>query len=492
MENKAKIGTVYPPIKEVEFDGKEMFFGKKMYLSIAKKYYVKTQIKLFKELFNNFTAGISKLTVIQREDDKPVVYVSKEIENVELPLELGDNDYAIAIDDKKAQLVFSDNKSFAHAYCTMLAVLEIKETKKGKEKFSLPICTIKDKPVVKFRSAHLSVLYGNFFQRTRKLVREIGFLKYTHVIIVFKGGNFPWKSFKEYGRKEHYSIKQVRTIIEEANALGMDVIPELNIWGHASMSTGRYGKHIALDQNPKVAPYFNKTGWVWNILSPEVKELHHKMIEELIDVCGPCEYFHVGCDESVTFGEDRDYIGKDRTKIVCDYINDMANWLKEKGRKTMIWGDMLLCNPEWKEILQSGESPEEVRRTCEMLDKEIIVIDWQYDVATHVDLPSTKSISDYGFKTMIAPWRSPVAIKICADNVIRHGYAGYVQTTWGIIISEICILARGAIATWEDAEKSLAESEMKIMMNMGEFIRKLLPPKGSYLLSGTKKREIVE
>ncbi len=482
-------GTVYPAVRNATYSEKEMCFGKTLVLSVGRAYYQPSQIKLFQELMQNFTAGICRLKVTLYESKIPTAVLAEEAYAPSKSEALGDDDYAIRIDGKRAELYFHDNKSLAHAFCTVLSLIEIRETKKGAEKFTLPVGRITDKPVMHFRSAHLCVFAESTFERIRKKIREIGFLKYSHLVLEF-WGTFPYACNRSLYRKGAFSKKQVKTLIAEANALGLEVIPMLNIWGHAANNRAKYGKHTVLDQNPKMQPYFNKTGWVWNILKPEVKRLQRQMMEELMEACGESEFFHIGCDEAVTYGEDRAYNGKDRTKIIYNYVNETAAWLKTKGRKTMMWGDMLLCNPEWQGVTQYGESPEIARRICENLDKDIFVVDWQY-TTQQKDIPTTKFLSDFGFKTLLAPFNNPVTLKICADNVVRYGYYGFMLTTWHLVSAELAIITRGAIACWTGAEQSLEEFEGKINAVIGDYLRKLMPPKGKYEVSGitpTKRR----
>lgn len=492
MQEKYNIGTVYPFIKKENFDGKEMFFGKNMIMSIPEKYFIKSQVKLFVELFHNFTAQTGKLKIVKIQTETPCVAICKcEVNNFE-KIDLQSLDYEIKIDEEKALLYFNDNKSFAHAFCTFLQLIEVKETEKGKERFTLPICDIQDEPIVKFRVAHISMNPESSFYWMRKWIREMGFLKYSHLNLE-SFGCFHFNSLKEmYYKNGGFTKKQVKILVEEARALGMDVIPLLNVWGHAALNTQRFGKHIILDQNPKLEPLFNKTGWVWNILNPKVKELQRKLAEELIELCGDCEYFHIGCDEATTYGLERDFNGKDKIVVVCDYINEFSEWLKAKGKKTMMWADMLLRNPDWKDqkVKQGAKTLEEAKQICALLNKDIIMVDWQYS-RTEKDFPSSKFLADYGFETMLASYSNPFNIKACVGDVIEHNYYGYMLTVWGSQSKETCLIPRGAIASWSGAEKSLASdgdedaNEENIMTYVTEILRKLMPAHGKYGRSGT-------
>ncbi len=365
----------------------------------------------------------------------------------------------------------------------MLALIETRSL----AAFTLPCGKIYDAPTVANRMAHLCVFCESSFFKLRKTIRQLGFLKYTHVVLEF-WGTFPYRVNKSLYRKQFALTRaQIKTLVQEANAFGIEIIPMLNIWGHASQHRGGYGKHVSLDQTPNMQPYFNKTGWIWNILCPEVKALQCQMIDELIDACGDGAYFHIGCDEASAYGEERAFAGRDRTVCICDHINAITAHLKEKNRRPLMWGDMLLCNPDWG-VEQNGESPESVDYLCRHLDRDIVMVDWQYGVKGG-EIPSAKFLANVGFTTMIATWADEKALACCAQNVAQFGYFGLMQTTWDLLGKDMIFLARGAMASWNDPDTASAEPQRRMHAVMAEFTRKLLPPK-TYADSGISANEL--
>ncbi len=68
-----------------------------------------------------------------------------------------------------------------------------------------------------------------------------------------------------------------------ANELGIEIIPMFNHLGHASASRVMHGKHVVLDQNPKLQPLFSEDGWSWNLDNQNTVKLLRNIREELID-----------------------------------------------------------------------------------------------------------------------------------------------------------------------------------------------------------------
>ncbi len=475
-------GTVYPYPKNADYTREEFSFGRRMVLTLPRSI-SSAQKTLFCELFRNFTADSGRLNIVEGNGENVAVLAKSAVFLPSRPAP--DADYAFTVDCEKAVLQFGSAHGFAHAMSTLLALIEVRAC----DKFTLPIGTLIDTPATAMRAIHLCVFAESDFRYIHKKVREFGFLKYSHLVIEF-WGTFPFACEKALGRRGRIlTHRQIKTLVREANALGMEVVPMLNIWGHAAMHRGGFGKHAALDQNPKLQPYFNKTGWVWNILNPDVFTLHCRMAKELLDACGNGSYFHIGCDEASAYGEERAFCGIDKTAAISDYINRITSFLQTLGRRPMMWADMLLCEPSWAGIEQNGESPETVAYLAAHLDRNILMVDWQYGVKTQ-DVPSAAYLADCGFDVMLASWTDKTAQKVCCDNAARNGYVGYMQTTWDSLTCDMIFVARGAICAWTGAQRGFDEPQRRMHAVMAEFARKLLPAKGNYAASGICENEL--
>jgi hypothetical protein len=103
------------------------------------------------------------------------------------------------------------------------------------------------------------------------------------------------------------------------------------------------------------------------------------------------EYFNICCDESPHLGEDPKNmalarrIGKDG--IFARYVNELHSFLKKHGKKTMIWGDMLLHYP----------------RLTKLLPRDMIILDWDYGDFRRGDRQSTERFKEMGYPVVICP-----------------------------------------------------------------------------------------
>ena len=134
-------------------------------------------------------------------------------------------------------------------------------------------------------------------------------LKYSHIVLEF-WGMLKLDCMKELSWSIGYEKEQVRPILDEARAMGMQIIPMFNQWGHATACRLISGKHVVLDQNPALQTLFSPDGWSWDLENPEVRRLHRAIRTELCELCGEGDYFHLGCDEVYECEDDTNKIGR--------------------------------------------------------------------------------------------------------------------------------------------------------------------------------------
>jgi hypothetical protein len=112
----------------------------------------------------------------------------------------------------------------------------------------------------------------------KKCVRSCAIAKYSHIIFEF-WGMLKFDCMKELSWPFAYSKEEIKKIVSEANALGVEIIPMFNHLGHASACREINGKHVVLDQNPQMEYLFESYGWAWNLKRDDVRSLLSKVRE---------------------------------------------------------------------------------------------------------------------------------------------------------------------------------------------------------------------
>ncbi len=375
---------------------------------------------IIKELWHGFSFHLSTLRIDKADQ------LEFRLGNAEV-LPVGDASYAIHVTPDGIAVSAGNEKELICAFMTLIDL--IRASSDG-ESVLIDCCEIREKPLIKNRMIHFCVFHSTELWQIERFIRFCGVLKYTHIVLEF-WGMFKYRAMKELSWQEGYTAEQLRPLIQMANDLGIEIIPMLNHWGHASAGRLSCGKHVVLNQDPSLQYLFDQTGWCWDHQNPKTLELLGKMREELCDLCGKGGYFHIGCDEAYGF----DY-SEESMSSICSYVNDLAKSIKSLGRKTIIWGDMILSkHPEYhhdNSYVAGCKSIECEKFMQDALDKDIVVADWQYWVK-NAPVETAILLKNAGFDTLLCPWDSAgdrLSVKACCETVQENDLFGIMHTTW--------------------------------------------------------------
>ena len=433
--------------------------------------------EIFKELWNNFTYQASALNI--SESDEFIFLIG----NAE-PLSLDGYDYSINIANDGI-CVFAENER--NLVCGFMTLLDRLRAVDSDEALAVEAdcCAIKDKALVQNRMVHFCIFPETELWELQRFIRFCSALKYTHVVLEF-WGMLQYDCLKELSWSHAFTKEQIKPIIEEANELGLEIVPMFNHWGHASASRVIHGKHVVLDQNPTLQTLFNEDGWCWDIRKPKVKSLMRKIRAELTELCGGGQYFHIGCDEAYNFeftAQNMDFI--------CNYINEISNEMMEMGRRVIIWGDMFLYrHSEYRtgnKYTCNAPSLDAEKYMLGQLSRNIIVADWQYD-EKQSPIETTATISQVGFDCLLCPWDRGVEQMNAAVSTIKaQKNHGLLHTTWHTLSIGMPFVAMAAVGCFEDVGlRSLSE----VRTGSAALLRKVMPSGGDYVKAGWSKIQV--
>ena len=334
----------------------------------------------------------------------------------------GDSEYTIDITEKGVYIGGTGYKATIRGFVTLLEKIFCY----GKRDYKIKCGTVSEKPKIAFRSVHFCLFPEYDIEKIRKAIRTCGIAKYTHVILE-TWGSIKLDTLKELSWEFGHSKQAIKELVAEANALGMEVMPFFQHLGHASLARlGYTGKHTILDQNPELEYlyYPESYGWVWNFKSEEVREMLKNVREELMELFGECEYFHLGCDESgLEFDADE----------LSSYLNEVSAHLKAKGRRAVIWGDMLLSHDFFEETkYECNSTSDYANALLKELDKDIIIADWQYNI-TADSWETSKLLEGNGFDVICCPWQGDDNLNSALKTVFEDKHFGIMKTTWNTL-----------------------------------------------------------
>ena len=334
-------------------------------------------------------------------------------------------------------------KDLLMGFMTLLDRIETVDGENGQTVLSVPCCRLFETPAVGLRMAHFCVFPETELWQLQKFLRFCAALRYSHVVVEF-WGMYRFTCLPELGWPQSFTKAQLPPVFEEARALGLELVPMFNHWGHASGSRGIHGKHTVLDQNPALETYFCADGWCWDIRKPKVRALMREVRRELCALCGPGSYFHVGCDEAAGF----DLGTQAGMDAVCDYLNEIADDLETQGRRAIAWGDMFLYqHPHYDKrntYTANAYTADIEEYMLKKLSRKIVIADWQYD-ANYAPVETAAVFTRAGFDCMLCPWdRSIENTRACLATAKQDKLFGLIHTTWHTLSSRMAWVAAAA------------------------------------------------
>ena len=219
------------------------------------------------------------------------------IGDVKLPTLPKDKEYAISVTENGVAVVGYNYGGLMRGFIALLMKIEYENLNVGNEVLKIPVFEETSNYKLKNRMIHICIFPDNDKYYIQKLIRLAGLCQYTHIVLEF-WGSLRYDCLKELAWQNAFSKDEAREFIAEARELGMEPIPMFNQLGHATGSRVCHGKHVVLEQNPRLQPLFTPDGWAWNINSPDVKKLLKTIRFELYELFGETEYIHIGCDEA--------------------------------------------------------------------------------------------------------------------------------------------------------------------------------------------------
>ena len=462
--------------------------GKEVYLTVDDSFRHPGFEEMAAELWGNFTGGLSTLRVVRIPGDTHTAMLSNTA--VLLTSAETEEDYELTVDKNGARFIFGSPAGLMHGFYTLLQLLPPFRRHEGNA--PLPFVAVADHPALGFRALDISVFHGESFHFLRRMIRLAALLKYTHVQLEF-WGSLEFACCPAASWEGAFTQEEIKMLVKEGTALGIEFIPFFNHYGHASMARFRTGKHVFLDQAPEMADMFLPGGWTWDVTNPAVEMLHRSIREELCALF-PGKYFHMGCDEVFNENGFIDPYDKAENDAYVAHINRCADAICRMGRTPIMWADMLLDGGKFRYPFTGNYShrASDSDRNLPRIDERLILCDWQYEI--NGDKPETLDyLLQYrpAEKLLTAPWHKLDNIEGRAMLAKEKGLMGMIDTTWDLVHKEVRSVSYAACGAWEQDMRYCRTCSGELMtVRTMELLRKLLPCGGDFKDAGVFDHEI--
>ena len=440
-------------------------------------------VAMMKETWTQFTLGAVELSVTR---DAALKAAEFSLAVAPPPQREPNATYALTVGGTGVGASAADPAAMRHAWFSLLQLMEANDADDGGITFTFPQVEIQDWPTLKFRALHLCIFHETTPLMIEKAIRLAAFYKFSHIVLEF-WGMIQLDTMKELAWPGAWTKAQAAKLVAIARGMGLEVIPTFNCWGHGSGSRVKGGRHVVLDQNPKLAPLFEPDGWTWCLTNPQTQGLLRKVCDEMIELAGPGRFFHIGCDEAYSHATCEDCRETEPIKLFAEHVNNMAAYLEKQGRRSIMWGDALLETGKWPPgFTASGSAALPTHQALEQISHKIMIADWHYGV-TQGAVPTLAHFREHGFETIACPWNSAGNIRTLAKAAYANNSAGLMMTTWHHLVQSIPLLPYVANSVWSQSQTSLGLRQMEWALMVGataSHLRKLMPAGGEFERAG--------
>lgn len=354
---------------------------------------------------------------------------------------IAENGYRLSVSEKGVCLSASDLRGFVYGAETLFKLV----TSDG-----IPAVEIDDLPRMPFRGVHLFVPSEENMAFARRLVKYLlSPMGYNVVIMEIAGTGMQfsshpeiWQTVGEVMEKEraglmppfpHGSVadgkaptkESVRDFVAYIRSFGIDVIPEVQSLGHVQFMTYLYPEiaEVSEEQTRRSVDTRMEDALPADLYphcycpsNEKSYEILFDLLDEIIEVFEPREYVHMGHDEVYQIGVCPICKDKDPAELFAADVNRIYDYLKARGYRMMIWGDMLQPVTKYK-----------TPRAIHLIPKDIVLLDfiWYF----HLDKDIEDNLLGEGFSVIFGNVYSSHFPRY-ESRIVKDGILGAQTSAW--------------------------------------------------------------
>ncbi len=396
-------------------------------------------------------------------------------------LDLKSEGYILDINVDQVQINAKDQAGLIYGLATLEQLME----DAGEQGVKLPLCHIKDYPLLSYRAIHLDIKHHRetldyYYSLLNKLK------KYKiNAIIAEVEDKIKYKRQPVVGSSDALTIEQWQKLSEYAHKRNISISPLVQGLGHASFVL-KHEQYKSLRDNPQ-------SDWAFDPLNPETYRVQYDLYLDALEALPHGKYLHVGGDEVKTTGRNS---GKTPLELQLVWLNKVCQFAEKQDRIPIFWDDMPLkqtglyrpmFRPEMSKVKVDSiwnVNQKNLEEFLPQFPKNCIYMRWNYH--TPEAYGNTKTMQwfrDQGLKVMgatagqtrwvLMPQRESNMknIRSFALSSIETGLNGLLLTLWDDDSPHFELYHRGIIAfandTWSGDQ--LSKSELKSAFRQREY-----------------------
>lgn len=333
--------------------------------------------------------------------------------------------YTIEITEKRIEIAAESDCGLYYGAVTLCQMID-------EFGVQLPCCLISDWCDIEKRGVLYDITRGKVakLETIKRVIKTLSYYKINQLYLYTEHA-FEYSKISEAWRgTSALSAAEILKIRVYAEKYHVELVPCFASFGHLYqiLSTKSYG-HLA-----EVTTVKNKFSWidrqihhVVDVSNPQSEALIQSMLDETAPLF-QSEYFNLCCDETFDLGTEkskalRDKMGK--AQLYGEYVSKLCNYIKAKGKKPMVFCDILLentdiCAERFSDVTMIVWDYEE--GGCEEAIKKISQTGCEQFVCSGVS-GWCRYINDYGLALK--------NIRIICTQAAKYQVKGYINTDWG-------------------------------------------------------------
>ena len=332
----------------------------------------------------------------------------------------GSEGYTLVIEESKITIIAAGPAGTFYAIQTLRQILDNKE---------VPCLLIEDEPGFAYRGFYHDVTRGKVpkVETIKALIDTMAYYKMNSLQLYIEH-TFPFKELGNHIEKTGYlTPEEIKELDDYCYENFIEFIPSIATFGHLYelLEREEYRELREIEDFEE-----NQIFWRERMAHHTIDPTNEKSIEvikSLLDQFMPLfrtDKFNICCDETFDLknGKHKD---QDTSRLYIDFVKKIIAHLESKGKKVMMWADILLQHPE----------------TIKELPGDVEFLNWKYSAEPAEDQFAT--FGNLDCVQIVCPgtssWSRLVeGIHVGSKNILKLGEYGYkyhakgmLNTNWG-------------------------------------------------------------
>lgn len=264
---------------------------------------------------------LKSIQTADQQDQAQIVF------GIDGQLDLPEEGYTLNISEEQITIKGKDKAGLFYGFKTLEQLLvDAKE-----QNVNLPLCYIRDYPLLTYRSIQLDIKHHmETKEYYYKLMDKLASYKVNGIIVELED-KLKYERQPEVGAADAWSIDEWKKLSAYANARNIEISPLVQGLGHASFIL-KHDTYKHLRDDPE-------SDWAFNPLDPETYKVQFDLYLDAIEATPNGKYLHIGGDEVHTTGRNS---GKSQLELQLIWLDKVSKFAAEHGRTPIFWDDMPL------------------------------------------------------------------------------------------------------------------------------------------------------